>query len=186
MKKTKNLILIAVLIVLAGIAGASLKEGSYVDLKFDQIAATMRIKQNPDDPAAHFAAGVASYGLKEYVAAERHYLKSLELEETALVHNNLGNTYREMQKFTDAEASYKKAVAITPNTVTSYLNLANLYKTWPEDENKAAEIPILLNDALVKTDRDINILYALVDYYRSEGDDATADKLQEEINQKQL
>ncbi len=185
MKKTNNLILIFVLIVLAAVAGASLKEGSYVDLKFDQIAAMVRIQQNSKDPAAYIAAGVASYGLREYAAAEGYYTKALGLEETALVHNNLGNTHRELLKYSEAEKSYQKAIELAPASVTSYLNLANLYKSWPDDDgDKTPEIPKLLISALEKTERNINILYALVDYYRSVGEEAEAEKIQSEINEK--
>lgn len=186
MKKSNNLIFTLVLVIFAGVIGLSLKEGSYVDLKFDQGAALIRIQQHPEDPDAYLAAGVASYGLKEYVAAERYYAKALSLQETALAHNNLGNTYREMLKYTDAEASYKKAIELSPASVTSYLNLANLYKSWPDEAgDKTPEIPKLLTEALGKTERNINILYALIDYYRSVGEEAEADKLQAEINQRQ-
>lgn len=151
------------------------------------LAAIMELRRNPNNFEAAIQAGVGYYNLSNMNKAEEYYLKATGLDPTAaLPWNNLGNTYREMLRFEDAEAAYQHAIALQPEIPTSYLNLANLYNRWPIDElgDRHPKILDILLEGLKATNRDVHILQALVDYYKNQGDEGRAEEYQKEIELK--
>ncbi len=64
----------------------------------------------------------------EYIAAE---LTNADRPEA---HLNLGNFYGELGRFDEAEASYRRGLAIDPAHAEAYVNLADLYRAAGRDE----------------------------------------------------
>lgn len=68
--------------------------------------------------------------------------KAIELYETIItqndiypnIHHNLGNTYKQLARYKEAEKEYKKALEIDPNFSFSYYALADLYQITGEGE----------------------------------------------------
>jgi Tfp pilus assembly protein PilF len=80
----------------------------------------------PDDPDAQRALALAYYNLGRFDEAAAIYERLLAGGEDAVLRNRLGNTLRDMNDVTGAEAAYRKAIADDPALAAPYLNLAEL------------------------------------------------------------
>ena len=146
-------------------------------------AAVLELRRNPNNFSAAMRAGVGYYNLSLMNKSAEYYLKATDIDPmAALPWNNLGNAYRELLRYQDAESAYKRSIELQPELPTSYLNLANLYTLWPEDEaNKRPLVLPTLLAALDATKRDVRVLQSLADYYNSQGNSDQADKYLQEI-----
>lgn len=134
------------------------------------VQATFELKLNPDNLSAVLRAGEGFYGLKNYTKSASYYTRATEIAPNAdLGWNGLGNAYRELSRYNDAEASYLRAISAGPKTVVYYLNLANLYQFWPTTP-RDQEAGTILEDGAKATDNDQDIVKALVEYYSRIGD----------------
>jgi len=120
--------------------------------------------------------GVGYYNLNQFSNAADYYQKALVIQPvSAEAFNDLGNAYRELLRYGDAETAYKHAIMAKSDWPTVYLNLAELYQRWPSDkQNHSAQAAKVLKDGLLATKNDPAILKALVDYYQAAGDTKTA------------
>ena len=66
------------------------------------------------------------------------YTTAISLSDTyPETHYNLGNTYRELKKYKEAESSYKKALELSPYFYLSYIQLFNLYTMTENKKGQA-------------------------------------------------
>ena len=68
------------------------------------------VRNNPDDPEAHYDLGYAYYELGKYKKAIKSYKQAIKLNpDDALLHYELGFAYGESGKFQEAIESFKQA-----------------------------------------------------------------------------
>jgi len=79
-----------------------------------------------------FAIGRACYRLKRFKDAERAYRSSLEREDDAVTHANLGVIYEERGDFKRAYACYRRSRELKPDYERAKTLVAALEKTWAE------------------------------------------------------
>ena len=85
------------------------------------------VEQNPNDLDALAQLAIGYYQTQDYAKAEETYKKMLAIKDTAEVHNNLANVYRDWNKPELAIEQYEKALDIDPSLGVAYGNLAALY-----------------------------------------------------------
>ena len=92
---------------------------------------TKSVERNPGDALAQYFLGRAKYNLKRFDEAVRAFTECLKLDSQNIkAADNLGLSYEALGKTEDAEASYRKAIAVdtaVPHTNAGpYLNLGTL------------------------------------------------------------
>ncbi len=85
------------------------------------------VAQNPNDLDALAQLAIGYYQTQDYAKAEETYKKMLAIKDTAEVHNNLANVYRDSSKPEQAIEEYEKALDLDPSLGVAYGNLAFLY-----------------------------------------------------------
>jgi tetratricopeptide (TPR) repeat protein len=142
--------------------------------------ALITLKQHPSSLSATIMAGEGFYGLRKYQRAAEYYLTATTMSPDAdFVWNSLGNTYRELSLYSEAESAYKQAIVIKSNVAIYYSNLADLYKRLPEMQgSRDKQIVQTLEDGLKATDNDKILLNAIIDYYQQLGDTKKVEKYQ--------
>lgn len=84
-------------------------------------------KRNPKSSYLNNLLGFAYLENKDLVNAEKHFLKSIELNKDNIAAiNNLGNTYRYLQRYEAAESYFRRALALNPNYIKTLNNYGNL------------------------------------------------------------
>lgn len=134
------LIVIVAVVVLAGWLFNSGKLDSVVDK--DALLAGWEIykinktlKSNPNNYDALIKLGINNYILRDYSAALNAYERAVVASPDGYVAwNNLGNVRRDSLNFLDAEKAYLEAIKVNPNYISAYINLADLYTIWPQDQ----------------------------------------------------
>lgn len=87
-----------------------------------------KVKENPDSVEYQQQLAVALYATGDYDGARKAYEKAVLLDgSNAVLHNNLGNAYRDLANFDGAIREYRKALELSPTLSTGYANLANIY-----------------------------------------------------------
>ncbi len=78
---------------------------------------------------------------KDYPAAEKAYLKAIELDSHyCFAYNNLANIYMQQKRIEEAIQTFQKAIEADPQFAGSYFNLGNLYCLYfPKKMNEAAK-----------------------------------------------
>lgn len=85
-------------------------------------------KENPDNENSVREYAVALYATGDTEKAKEQYLAELKLnDKDPVLHNNLGNVYRDSRQYEEAIKSYQKAIELDPKNATPYINLAHLY-----------------------------------------------------------
>jgi tetratricopeptide (TPR) repeat protein len=98
-------------------------------------------KNNPDDAQSQRDYAVALYATGNLEDAKEYYEKELTLnEKDAVLRNNLGNVYRDLEEYDSAVDSYKKAIELDPKLVNPYYNLCNLLVYTLDRAEEALEI----------------------------------------------
>jgi Flp pilus assembly protein TadD len=97
------------------------------------------VKESPEDLAALAELAIGYYQTQAWAKAEETYKKMISLKDSAELHNNLANVYRDWQKIDQAVAEYRKAIELDPASALSYGNLAALYM-MNGDIEKAREV----------------------------------------------
>lgn len=96
-----------------------------------------KVKQTPDDPIARRDYAVALYATGDVEAAKQQYEFAIKLKgNDATLHNNLGNTHRDLGDYDKAIASYETAIKLNPQHQNAYINMANIQQNSlkkPED-----------------------------------------------------
>ncbi len=110
----------------------------------------------------HLQLGIKYESLGQLSDAIASYRKASAISPKDYVpYSNIGSAYYGIKKFAEAETAFLKAIDITPNNVSVYTKLYDLYfhglKRYPHEMNA------FFTDAMKNTNNDINIvkLYAL-------------------------
>lgn len=89
------------------------------------------VKVRPDIPEAHFNLGWVKHQLQKYDDAVVHLAAGLQLQPNEVrAYNLLAISQRELGRFAEAEASYRKALALAPDNPRLHLNLGILYDLY--------------------------------------------------------
>jgi tetratricopeptide (TPR) repeat protein len=98
-------------------------------------------KSNPNSAGAQQQLAMAMYATGDLEGAKKAYEKSALLDgNNAIVHNNLGNVYRDLRNFKSAETEYRTAMRLNPQLPMPYANLANIYLNDLNRPNDAQDI----------------------------------------------
>ncbi len=97
------------------------------------------VQETPEDLEALGRLAVAYFQARSYAQAEETYKRMLALEDSAEIHNNLGNVYRDWNKTEQAIEQYEKAMDIDATLAVAYGNLAAVYMMSGQME-KAVEV----------------------------------------------
>jgi len=178
---TFAIILLPVLLTL-GVLGLTNRTHLIQD-NWKVIRAMITLSTQPTSLSATLMAGEGFYGLGKYQRAAEYYLTATTLNPAAdMAWNSLGNAYRQLSLYNEAESAYKQAIELDADTPVYYLNLADLYKRLPALEgSRDKQIVATLEAGLKATDNHEILLSAIVDYYEQTGDTKTADKYREMI-----
>ncbi len=90
------------------------------------------------DGALYYNRALAKYELGDFKGAIEDYKEALKYEDkmrAAVTHLNLGNAYKEIEKFEKALIHFNKAISIKPNEVLYYRNRGSLFfnqEKWDE------------------------------------------------------
>ena len=94
----------------------------------------------PNDPGAHFNRGNALFALSRFEEASQEFLRATQSSTPGLksaAFFNLGNTHFKNNKYDDAIAAYRHALALDPNNASAKWNLElALQKKKEEDKKK--------------------------------------------------
>lgn len=115
------------------------------------------LKKKADDnqPQNLYNYAVAQYATGDVSGAEVTYRKQIEQDKgNAVAQNNLANALRDQKKYDEAITHYQEAIKLAPKTLSSYINLANVYQYSLKEEDKALEI---YNQALKENDQAVEI-----------------------------
>jgi len=100
----------------------------------------------------------------DYTKAIEHYESGLKVfDQDASAHNGLGNCYRQMGQFAQAEAEFKRATELD-NSVYIALNLADVYRA----EKKFPEAEAFLAKVIERSPKDGDAYYGLAVIYYDE------------------
>jgi tetratricopeptide (TPR) repeat protein len=114
----------------AGPTGTSLTEGEGGPNYQEQLPdLEQAVEEEPESLEALQALAIGYYQTRQFEKAEETYLRMIELDDSAVFHNNLGNVYRDWGKTDEAISEYEKAIEIDPSLVLAYSNLATMYFT---------------------------------------------------------
>ena len=82
---------------------------------------------HPNSAAAHVSYAEALYVTGNKTTAQAEYIRAGQLDpHNATIWNNLGNTYRDLGKYTQAVSAYRRAIQLAPSDQNAYINLANV------------------------------------------------------------
>ncbi|MGD0838267.1 MAG: tetratricopeptide repeat protein, partial [Polyangia bacterium] len=93
----------------------------------------------PTDPGAHFNRGNALFALSRYEEASQEFLRATQEGSPGLrsaAFYNLGNTHFKNDKFDDAVAAYRHALALDPSNANAKWNLELALQKRKEEEEK--------------------------------------------------
>jgi Ca-activated chloride channel homolog len=97
------------------------------------------VRALPADPGVHFNRGAALFALSRYDEATAEFLRATEAKAPSLKASafyNLGNSQFKANKFGDAVAAYKRALALEPGDIRSKWNLELALKKKKEEDEK--------------------------------------------------
>ncbi|MBU1082988.1 tetratricopeptide repeat protein [Patescibacteria group bacterium] len=117
------------------------------------------LEKTPNNYNALVKLGINSYILRNYADALNAYERAVASYPAGYVAwNNLGNVRRDALSFADAEKAYLEAIKINPNYIPAYINLADLYTIWPQDQEgdkqKRKILPLLQKGIKANPDND--------------------------------
>lgn len=88
-----------------------------------------QVEKDPNNSNLQQQLGVAKYATNDLQGAKEAYEKGVALSnDNAILHNNLGNVYRDLGDYTKAEAEYRRAMELNSKLTTPYSNLASIYQ----------------------------------------------------------
>lgn len=142
-KKTKNrrkyiviAAIISLVIVGAGVAAFVISKRTNQKTQSNEVTESYRkqlpelkkeVEKKPKDVGARRSYAVALYVARDLEEAKRQYIEAIKLnDKDAVLHNNLGNTYRDLKQYDKAIESYKDAIKLDKKNQNAYANLANI------------------------------------------------------------
>jgi Ca-activated chloride channel family protein len=93
----------------------------------------------PADPGVHLDRGAALYALSRFEEAGKEFLRATEGQDEALKANafrSLGNALSKQDKYKEAVAAYRRALALRPDDKASKWNLEIALRKQKEEEEK--------------------------------------------------
>ncbi len=136
--------------------------------EFEEKLKTVKTKAEKFEALAEI--GFSRYTLDDYQGAVKYWQKALELEPKAsITWYNLGNAYKSLENFPQAEAYFKEAInsEFVGATPLFYKALADLY--WYKIPEKKGDITSVYMIGLVKDPKNIELIGALGSYYEKIG-----------------
>ena len=129
--------------------------GAYGKLDMQKVYLDSLLTMFPDDERVQFNIGAYYYGLQDYQRAIDHYKKALQVvPEYSPVYNILGYAYRQIEKYDDAEKTFKKYTELIPDDPNPYDSYAELLmKRGRFDESIANYQKALVIDSLFVSSR---------------------------------
>lgn len=126
-----------------------------------------KAEKNPSNFDAQRDYAVALYATGDTKEAKERYERALRIRKDATTYNNLANAQRDLGKYEDAVAAYKKAIEANPKLVNPYTNLANIQMY---SLNKTDDAIDTYRNALkeIPNDPGLQVLLALA--YEKKGD----------------
>ena len=83
--------------------------------------------KNPDNSGLKNLLGLAYLGNKEINQAIKNFKFALKIDQNNIAaNNNLGNSYKYLHNYKDAEHFYKRALNLNPNFINTLNDYANL------------------------------------------------------------
>ena len=112
----------------------------YFRLEEGQTAAPwLRVRQDRQDMAEVFAAGVRANRVGEFEDAIEQFEAALKLTPTCVdCYFNIGVSYSRLNRFSEAEASYRRALQVRPDYNPAYYGLADVFVKQDRPEDAAA------------------------------------------------
>jgi tetratricopeptide (TPR) repeat protein len=88
---------------------------------------TELVRAYPNDERAHTLLGTYYFGRQDYATAVEHYKKATAINSAfAPVYNQLGYSYRFLEKYPDAEQAFRKYIELIPGDPNPYDSYAEL------------------------------------------------------------
>jgi len=148
--------LIGILVVVLGLAFWFYQGGYFSSEQFllrqDIARLEKALADEPGNADLILELGINYYASGDLDKAFDTYSRVLDVNpDDYIAWNNLGNVYRDQFNYQAAREAYEKALELNPNYIPSYLNLVDLFATWPENEHgedKKHEILPTLREAL--------------------------------------
>lgn len=114
--------------------------------------------------------GLQWYNLQEYAYAVRWWRRGLDIAPNNVIGwYNLGNAYRELKKYRNAEAAYQESMRrAQPGDIDACLALGEMYRY--NVKGKEGQEPSVYLSCLGKHRDDRNLIARLAIYYRDIGD----------------
>ena len=135
------------------------KEKKYQDLiKFGE----KLIKKKSNDTQLIYLLGLSSINLQKHLNAEKYFEKLLSLKKTYEIYYIYGNILKSLKKYSEASASFEKAIELNPNFSEAFNNLGNIKKSLNEPD-KAIEC---FKMAIKLKDNNIEALFNLASIYQ--------------------
>jgi tetratricopeptide (TPR) repeat protein len=109
--------------------------------------------------------------IQDYVGAEEIYeYLTIVKTDSSVPFVNIGNVnHYHLKDFEKAEENYLKAIEISPNEETAYIELHTLYRNeYKTDTNRAEQI---LKEGLITKPESTNFMRLLANYYRDLGEE---------------
>ncbi len=98
------------------------------------------VEDKPQDAGVRRSYAVALYVSGDLKEAQQQYEEAIKLnDKDATLHNNLGNTYRDLKQYDKAVESYQEAIILDNQSQNAYANLANVQLYSLEKPNDAIE-----------------------------------------------
>ena len=135
------------------------KEKKYQDvIKFGE----KLIKKKSNDTQLIYLLGLSSINLQKFLNAEKYFEKLLSLKKTYEIYYIYGNILKSLKKYSEASASFEKAIELNPNFSEAFNNLGNIKKSLNEPD-KAIEC---FKMAIKLKDNNIEALFNLASIYQ--------------------
>jgi tetratricopeptide (TPR) repeat protein len=126
--------------------GEACLDAGYNDAAYETLTSG-RDKDGARNYDFDFAIGRACYRLKRWREGVRHYRASLEREDDAVTHANLGVLYEEMGDFRSAYACYKRSAELRPDYERAKTLIRSLEEAWAAKTLGAKRAPADTADA---------------------------------------
>ena len=84
------------------------------------------IKKKSNDAQLIYLLGLSSINLQKFFNAEKYFEKLLSLKKTHEIYYIYGNILKSLKKYSEASASFEKAIEINPNFSEAFNNLGNI------------------------------------------------------------
>ncbi len=147
---------------------------TYAKLKNELAILKSEATKNPQDKTKNVDYAYAAYVTGHVSDAIDTYKRLSESNSLSSdEYNILGNLYRKNTQPAEAVGAYKKAIELTPNYITAYVNLAN---TYVYDMKQTEEGINVLKQAVSQNKNDADLAILLGKMFQMKGDKISAEK----------